>query len=82
MTPGNQLHPDDRRHVLAAYTHRFTRTHVPAWAKRPRPDGTAYPVQFEDDNDWLEHTRFQTRKDGRLDGRHTSCTSMPTWPDA
>jgi len=38
-------------------------------------------VQFADDQDWLEHTLFHVRKDGRLDKRYDCCESHPTWPD-
>lgn len=80
MLEGDKLHPEDRAHVLAAYTHRFTREHFPAWAKSPRPDGTAYPPQFDSDAEWLARTQFHVRRDGRLDRRHRSCFSVPTWP--
>lgn len=78
---GTELSAADRAHVLRAYVHRFTRDHVPAWAREPRPDGTAYPVQFDSDSDWLANTRFAVTKAGRLDGRSRYCESRPTWPD-
>lgn len=78
---GNQLPPADRNYVLAAYVHRFTREHVPGWARIPRPDGTHYPVQFDSDADWLAHTEFNVTKSGALDRRATHCMSFPTWPD-
>lgn len=78
---GTELHPDDRRYVLAAYVHRFTKDHKPGWANQPRPDGTPYPVQFASDADWLANTEFRVRSDGRLDRRITHCRSHPTWPD-
>ena len=78
---GTHLTDHDRRHVLASYVHRFTKEHRPAWAKTLRPDGRPYPVQFASDSDWLAHTVFAVRKDGRLDRRVNQCTSTPTWPD-
>lgn len=78
---GNWLHPEDQRHVLAAFVHRFTRDHKPEWANKPWKDGKPYPVQFDSDADWLAHTSFAVRNDGRLDGRVHRCESVPTWPD-
>lgn len=78
---GTQLAAADQRHVLAAYVHRYTREHVPEWARKPRPDGTPYPVHFASDADWLAHTRFFVRANGRLDHRFRHCWSEPTWPD-
>lgn len=75
-TLGTHLHPDDQDHVLRAFVHRYARTHVPTWAR-----GTNYMPQFADDADWLAHTRFRTRGDGRLDRRAKFCESSPTWPD-
>jgi hypothetical protein len=87
MTPenktltGSQLCADDQRHVLAAYSHRFTREHRPDWARKEWKDGKPYPVQFDSDADWLAHTRFAVRKNGRLDPKSNECHSLPTWPD-
>lgn len=78
---GSDLHPADRAHVLRAYVHRFTGDHRPAWARKPLPNGEPAPVQFASDADWLEHTTFAVRKDGRLDHRVRSCRSRPTWPN-
>jgi hypothetical protein len=78
---GSDLGPSDRQHVLAAYVHRFTREHKPAWANRPWKDGQPYPVQFASDADWLANTRFTVRVGGRLDQRVHHCASNPTWPD-
>ncbi len=77
---GTQLTPEDRRHVLNAYVHRFTGDHVPGWARTPAPNGKFCNVQFVDDRDWLAHTKFEVRKDGRLDQRRRTCESSPTWP--
>jgi hypothetical protein len=78
---GTQLVPGDQQHVLAAYVHRFTRNHKPQWASGTWKDGKPFPVQFASDADWLAHTRFTVRQDGRLDQRVHHCESNPTWPD-
>ncbi|WP_274627588.1 hypothetical protein [Arvimicrobium flavum] len=78
---GSGLHPADQAFVLAAYVHRFSGDHTPAWALRPRPDGTAYPLQFASDAEWLANSRFAVRRDGRLDRRVKQCFSSPTWPN-
>lgn len=78
---GYELCDEDRRHVLAAYVHRFTGEHRPAWSRKEWKDGKPYPLQFADDADWLAHTRFCVRKDGRLDMRYKACESSPTWPN-
>lgn len=78
---GTELCSEDRAYVLAAYVHRFTREHKPRWASAGWKNGLPYPVQFASDADWLEHTLFYVRNDGRLDGRFNFCSSHPTWPD-
>lgn len=78
---GTELHPADQRHVLSAYVHRYTKEHQPQWARGEWKDGKPYPVQFESDLDWLEHTRFKVRKDGRLVSRARYCEARPTWPN-
>lgn len=78
---GTRLTPRDQQHVLVAFVHRFTKTHVPAWAKTALPDGRRYKPQFRDDADWLAHTRFAVRKNGALDMRAEHCESTPTWPE-
>ena len=79
-TRGSALRPDVQAECLRRFVHRFTAEHIPDWACKPRPDGTPYPVQFASDSDWLEHSHFAVKKDGRLDGRVTHCQSAPTWP--
>lgn len=76
---GTDLHPEDQKHVLAAYIYRYTREYVPAWATKP--NGETYPVQFASDADWLANTTFAVKTDGRLDKRVNRCESNPTWPD-
>lgn len=78
---GCHLHPDDQRYVLAAYVHRYTGDHTPGWATVPRECGGCYPMQFTNDQEWLAHTRFRVRQDGRLDGRVHCCESNATWPN-
>lgn len=78
---GTELSKEDRDRVLQRFVHRFTGDHKPNWANKPRPDGTAYPVQFKDDQDWLSNTEFAVNKNGRLNDRVSDCQSHPTWPD-
>jgi len=77
---GTELHPDDQKRVLASYVHRYTGDHKPGWADGTKPDGTEYQVQFADDADWLSHTLFSVRADGRLDHSTHHCESDPTRP--
>lgn len=78
---GTLLHPDDRKEVLAAYVHRFTKQNKPVWARQPKEDGTFYSPHFEDDDDWLGHTYFAVDENQRLKPGRWSCQSFPTWPD-
>lgn len=78
---GDTLRASVQSECLRRFVYRYTRDRVPGWAKRARPDGSAYPVQFDSDRDWLCHTWFAVRKDGALDERVNSCQSSPTWPD-
>lgn len=78
---GNELPPSEQKRALAAFPYRFTKDHVPDWARKTRVDGTSYPVQFANDADWLANTRFAVTKSGRLDERATYCESSPTWPN-
>ena len=81
MVKGSTLAPEVQRQCLARFVHRFTREHVPAWAREPRPDGQPYKVQFASDAEWLAHTSFAVTRDGSLDKRVASCMSAPTWPE-
>jgi hypothetical protein len=71
---GNQLHPDDRAHVLRAYVHRMT-----AEAQQQWPEHAAYMkangwrMPTTSDAEWLKQTRFAVRRDGRLDKRYQHC---------
>lgn len=78
---GSRLSLDDQKEVLSRYCHRYTRDHKPQWAKRPRTDGSNYPVQFASDQEWLANTEFAVTKTGRLDRSVDFCDSRPTWPD-
>lgn len=80
-TLGTHLTPAAQREVLAAYVHRFTGDHKPDWAYKPRVDGSAYPLQFASDADWLANTIFTVNRDGSLSKKQTSCESSPTWPN-
>ncbi len=73
---GSDLQSADQKEVLAAYVHRYTKDHKPAWVQTDY-----YKPQFANDEDWLNNTIFHVRKNGRLDHRFTSCCSTPTWPD-
>ena len=76
---GNQLHIQDQKHVLAAFINRFTAENYPAWKNDSL--NNSCPVQFSSDHDWLQHTEFFVKTDGRLDLRHKTCWSHPTWPE-
>lgn len=78
---GSELRPEVQREALRRFVHRFTRDHVPDWARQPRPNGATYAVQFDSDADWLAHTMFATTNAGKLDNRVKRCESSPTWPD-
>lgn len=81
MKKGSELHPEDQKHVLNSYVHRYTKEHKPNWANKLRPDGTKHMPQFHSDSDWLNNTKFRVhKKSGRLDHRAKSCESNPTWP--
>lgn len=70
---GVDLAPQDQQHVKAAFIHRSTGEHPVPAAK-----GRRYPVLFRDDREWLAHTRFKVRANGRLDQRARHCWSSPT----
>lgn len=74
---GTSLTLSDQQHVLGGYCHRFTGDHMPKWVGETFKND----IHFKDDADWLAHTRFHVRKNGRLDHRFNSCESNPTWPN-
>lgn len=73
---GDKLTPEDQKRVLAAYVHRYTGDHTPAWVT-----SILFPINFRDDADWLANTEFHVTANGRLDLRWRSCESHPTWPN-
>ena len=71
---GSELHPDDKRHVLASFIHRMTVETCRQWpefAREMRARG--YRMPDRTDSEWLESTFFRVRKDGRLDRRVRHC---------
>ncbi len=78
---GTKLTEKERNHVLRCYVNRYTKEHKPMWAREKRPDGSAFMPQFSSDLDWLAHTEFAVKKDGRLDMKARYCLSHPTWPE-
>lgn len=78
---GSQLGPIEQCKALSSFVHRYTRDHMPQWVVRGRAVGKVYSVEFDSDQDWLEHTLFWVRNDGQLSRRHIYCESSPTWPD-
>jgi hypothetical protein len=75
---GTELNAASQQEALRRFVHRFTRDHVPQWAR----NGKCYPVQFASDQDWLAHTFFSVTKAGKLNAHHLiPCESRPTWPD-
>jgi hypothetical protein len=81
MKKGNQLAADEQRYVLAAYVHRYTKEHIPAWSRSVRNNGKPYKPQFANDAEWLANTEFWVTKTGKLDKRANDCISTPTWPE-
>lgn len=64
------------------YVHRYTIEHVPAWARRPAPNGKHYAPQFRSDLEWYDNTLFPG-EDGHPfpDSRRGDCyTTGQTWP--
>lgn len=78
---GTDLNRLEQNAVLAKFVHRFTGDNQPNWAKHTRMDGTAYPLQFATDGEWLANTLFRCNQDGMLDDRAPFCESTPTWPN-
>jgi hypothetical protein len=78
---GSELSPEQQRAALARFIYRFTGEHCPEWARKPMPNGTAYPVHFATDAEWLANSSFDVTASGRLSKRHGFCESRPTWPN-
>lgn len=81
MVLGSELRPEVQQHALRRFLYRYTREHIPQWAKKEWKDGKPYPLEFDSDADWLAHTRFAVCRNGQLDERTAHCESNPTWPD-
>jgi hypothetical protein len=78
---GSALSPENQKHVLSAYVHRYTKEHKPNWASKEWKDGKPYPVHHASDKEWLHNSEFAVTKKGSLSARHNYCKSNPTWPD-
>jgi hypothetical protein len=67
--------------VLAMFVQRYTGDHTPNWAREEWKDGKPYPLQFKNDQEWLENTFFWCTVKGELSKKHRYCESHPTWPN-
>lgn len=66
--------------ACAAFVHRFTVDHVPAWARKPCDgNGLFYAPQFASDAEWYENTKFYGEP-GHIGGRDECYTTGQTWP--
>ncbi len=77
----SSLSPLVQAKLLRMYVNRYTGDHKPAWVAAAEKDGTFYPVQFKNDEDWLRHTMVAATLSGDLDPRNRSVASTPTWPN-
>jgi hypothetical protein len=73
LVNGSKLSPSARKQALAAFVHRYTGEHKPAWASLPMPNGKAYACFFKNDEEWLAASEFYVTKDGNLSGNHKHC---------
>lgn len=78
---GDKLSKEQQALVLREYVYRFTGDHKPNWATELRLNGEPYPLQFKNDQEWLENTLFRVKLNGELDNRAKTCHSSPTWPN-
>ena len=78
---GSELSVYLRRQVFATFSHRFTGNHRPAWVNAIWKGGMTYPLQFSNDQDWLENTMFAITERGTLARSVDYCISSPTWPE-
>ena len=78
---GLNLSIADQRYAVANFEFRYTGQHKPEWAKLTRADGTAYPMPFANDAEWLANTKFVVKASGALDRQYDDCVSTPTWPN-
>lgn len=81
LVRGDHLSTKLQKEVLAQFVHRFTGEYKPEWTRRLRPDGSAYPLQFKDDKEWLANTFFHVTVRGEISRRNHYCESRPTWPN-
>ena len=66
---GSELTPDQQRQVKYMFVHRHTGSHTPA-----HEHGTGRKPLYKDDAEWLAHTHFNVKKDGKL--ANAGCHSM------
>jgi hypothetical protein len=62
------------------YVHRFTMEHVPAWTRKPRPDGTYYAPHYRSDAEWYERTAFPGEPGNPGFPRNSCFSTDQTWP--
>lgn len=80
MVWGRELGVEDRLRVLRQYVNRYTGDHTPRWVETAKKLGPC-PLQFADDEDWLNNTEFYVTESGKIDNRYRHCESYPTFPD-
>lgn len=68
---GNQLNPEDQKHVLAAFIYR--KTHENMWANPAAVKQTSNWLPAISDEQWLAITDFEVTESGRLDRRAHHC---------
>lgn len=73
---GTELSEKGIEQALRRFVHRYTKDHVPFWAR-----AGGYSVRFESDAEWLANTEFYANKNGSLDLRYDGCVEYPTWPE-
>ena len=79
--PGSHLTAPKRHFIYLQFHQRYTRENTPLWVLENAGYGVTWPVQFDSDLDWLEHTLFAATSNGALDRRYKDCWETPTWPD-
>lgn len=64
------------------FSNRFTVEHVPAWARKPAPNGKFYAPQYASDHEWYERTAFPGEPEHILGKQHGgACDSRhESWP--
>jgi hypothetical protein len=67
--------------ACAKYPHRFTMTHVPAWASRQLSDGSYCAPQYASCQEWYESTIFPGQREYPFGDRDMDAfSSGQTWP--